>query len=58
MFEKTLGYSVAEYRKRYLEPESVENSQRQTGGSDGGRYSRLECIRMIEEHIASGGFTY
>ena len=58
MFEKNFGYSVAEYRKRYLKPESAKNSQRKTGGSDCGRYSRLECIRIIEEHIASGGFTY
>jgi len=58
VFEKTFGYSVAQYRKQYQEAGGYRNSQRQTDGSGGGRYSRQDCIRIIDEHIASGGFTY
>ncbi|MBQ6839974.1 MAG: helix-turn-helix transcriptional regulator [Oscillospiraceae bacterium] len=57
VFEKAFGYSVAEYRRRYLSSARADSSLRQ-GGSDGGRYSRQECIRMIDEHIAAGGFRY
>lgn len=58
VFEKTFGYSVAEYRKWYLASNSSDNHYTKTAGSDGGRYSRHECIRMIDEHIAAGGFKY
>lgn len=57
VFEKAFGYSVAEYRKRYLSAD-IGKLLRLPNSSDGGRYSRQECIRIIEEHIASGGFTY
>ena len=58
VFEKAFGYSVAEYRKRYQTTDGNENSVLRITGSGGGRYSRQECIRMIENHIVSGGFTY
>lgn len=57
VFEKAFGFSVAEYRRKCQEDGSLGKAKtaRDAGG---GRYSHQECIRLIGEHIAGGGFRY
>ena len=58
VFEKTFGFSVTDYRNRYIHLDMPDDPSNQSSHTRGGRYSRQECIRMVDEHLASGGFRY
>lgn len=58
VFERTFGLGVSEYRKKCLEEDKHSEPVREISTVAGGRYTHQECVRMMNEHIASGGFTY
>lgn len=58
VFEKNLGISASEYRRRCLMADSPAEHPKAIRNSSGGRYSHQECVQMVADHVASGGFRY
>lgn len=58
VFEKAFGCSASEYRQKCLTADSSEELTRGFITHANFRYSHSDCIRIVDEHITSGGFRY
>ncbi len=58
VFQKAFGCGAAQYRKKCLTADSAEELTRGFITHANFRYSHADCIQIVSDHIASGGFRY